>query len=942
MSKFFMAGSSSSESEDSDVEDVTPAPRATRPVAPSRFLPMSDDEDDVKRTVRSLKDKRFEEIHTAIKQMRNSMKIKDIAKVMTEWENMCKAYIKAKTVVEKEGIPAFYIKALADLEDFIQNQWEDKESRQKLSKVNAKSLSSLRQKMKKYNRDFEEKIKDFKENPEQYEEEEAEEDEEKSGSESDDSEDEAEEVEKPKASSMLKQPKQKQFDEGDEDDDDYDSFFEDEGDEDETSSDDELPAGGTRALTAAMFLKTEKSEAKVSKKQKKEKIEAEDVEKADRKTEGKRRLGKEIAIADHEGFIEVTREKSRQLFPKDVEINHQAVLKKLQEILAVRGKKSTDKPDQVGYFKELKRISDKHNLGPGLNLKITFNIMAALFDSVPTTDTPLKPDMWKNALEEIQNILTLLEENEGIQVGDNISDDAENVENQEEPLRVRGCPFTVLERLYTEFLKILQNTDCHSTEYVDRLRDEALLTKIILRMQSYLEKTSTTDLISKMYLLRIEHIYYKLDMNALKKIREQVEKSGQNQAGLRAGKEAFPEKQEEKPKPEVETEPEATGETKKEDETTQPEKETTENAEEKKQTGEDNVIQGESNSEIIDKLCKYVYTNGSDRVRTRSMLCHIYHHALHDRLYEARDLILISHLQETIQHSDIPTQILYNRTMVQLGLCAFRHGMIRDAHNALLDVQSTNRVKELLAQGLMNNKNFERSPEQEKIEKRRLVPFHMHINLELLECVYLTSALLLEIPYMAAREYDSRRRIISKSFRNQLRNSDRQPLVGPPETMREHIVAAAKAMKKGDWKNCSGYILAIKSWNLFSKSDEVKEMLKKKIKEESLRTYLFTYNKVYDSISMHSLAEMFELPPTIVHSIVSKMIIGEELQASWDEPTQTLILHHGAEPTLLQSLTLQLADKIGNLAEQYERITDFKHGGYFDKGRQGRFRHGRQ
>ena len=41
------------------------------------------------------------------------------------------------------------------------------------------------------------------------------------------------------------------------------------------------------------------------------------------------------------------------------------------------------------------------------------------------------------------------------------------------------------------------------------------------------------------------------------------------------------------------------------------------------------------------------------------------------------------------------------------------------------------------------------------------MPFHMHINLELMECVYLTSAMLLEIPYMACEE--EQHKIINKT-----------------------------------------------------------------------------------------------------------------------------------------------------------------------------------
>ena len=61
---------------------------------------------------------------------------------------------------------------------------------------------------------------------------------------------------------------------------------------------------------------------------------------------------------------------------------------------------------------------------------------------------------------------------------------------------------------------------------------------------------------------------------------------------------------------------------------------------------------------LIEKLCKSIYAKDStDRMRTRAMLCHIYHHALHNRWYKARDLMLMSHFQETIEKCDIPTQV---------------------------------------------------------------------------------------------------------------------------------------------------------------------------------------------------------------------------------------------------------------------------------------------
>ena len=57
---------------------------------------------------------------------------------------------------------------------------------------------------------------------------------------------------------------------------------------------------------------------------------------------------------------------------------------------------------------------------------------------------------------------------------------------------------------------------------------------------------------------------------------------------------------------------------------------------------------------------------------------------------------------------------------------------------------------------------------------------------------------------------------------------------------------------------------------------------------------------------------MFDLSNAQINALISKMILNDELKASWDKPTELLMLHR-AESSKLQSLAKQTADKVGIL-----------------------------
>lgn len=924
------------------------------PVRASRFARDSDsDDEDVKRVVKSSKDKRLDAMVTTVGQMRNHVKIHDWNALSMDFDVLNKhrervaatttaatavpgviSSLKASTSGAPEPAPVapdVYIRALVMLEDALETDLAAKGDL-KLSKTNTKALNAMKQRLRKNNRQYTEPIEAFRASGKDAMESDSDDDSSESSSSSSSSSDDDGPVVK-KAAGRNRFLKVSDSDSSSSDSD-SDSDSDSSSDSDESHKGRKAGGGGG----SRWLLKGQEKADKPSAGPGKTRVRTAQAKAALESEEEDDEVAQRPATEDVEaGFQVVGRgAKASAPFIPAADMTEAVVTARLRETLAARGRRGTNRAEQIATIEFLVTAAKS----PRQRAQVLLHLISAQFDFSPSKSTYMPSKLWRSALNNVtalfelaaahhpslsftdqgddMDILVVASAENAALMGASVPDPSgEDGKEAETPADtpVRGDLATLVERLDDELHKALQNIDAYSSLYVARLRDEAPWMQLSALAQSYFEDTlGDLPRAARVATRRVLHLYYKRDQ-LVATVNDLYKKQAAEEAG------------EPIPPTEAVSAKDAAAKT---------------DAAVVSAAGqglEAPVGGPETASGQLRTLAVIVYRYGDERAKSQTMLAQIYNHAVGNRFYAGRDLLLVSHLQETVVLLDVGLQVLFNRAMTQLGLCAFRLGLPYEAHACLQDMCSPSatggggpaRLKELLAQGVVTMRGVEKTPEEEKAELRRQVPYHMHLSLDFIETAHLVSAMLLEVPAMALHRVKGdggRRRAVSKSFQYFLRNSMKSAFPGPPENTRDHVMAATRCLMKGDWRGAYKFVSAIRAWTSLETAERAStlKLLRELLKTAGLRTFVLAYSTYYESMSAEWLSDLFELPASKVHSVVSKMIVHGDISAAWHQPTASVVIRK-VEPSRLQSLALSLASKVSSVIDLNERLLDSKAGG---------------
>jgi translation initiation factor 3 subunit C len=223
-------------------------------------------------------------------------------------------------------------------------------------------------------------------------------------------------------------------------------------------------------------------------------------------------LGFDAALdEDDEGFSTVGKG------GRTLQFTPESILKHLRTIMESRGKKNTDRGEQIRIMEKLYEVATT----PYQRIRVLLTLISTRFDLSTGVQTFMPQEQWTLAEQEFGTLLKVLEANPDLVV----IETAEEWEDDEkaptpapgEKLKIPGSIVSYVERLDDELTRSLQHIDPHTAEYIERLSDEGALYNNIVRTLLYIESLRKDETLqvpqesaNRIVMRRLEHIYFKV------------------------------------------------------------------------------------------------------------------------------------------------------------------------------------------------------------------------------------------------------------------------------------------------------------------------------------------------------------------------------------------------------------------------------------------------
>lgn len=172
--------------------------------------------------------------------------------------------------------------------------------------------------------------------------------------------------------------------------------------------------------------------------------------------------------------------------------------------------KNTDRDEQIAILETLLQNARS----AFQRILVLLALIPSRFDINLSMVEHMQIDVWKKVEKEVNLLLQIVEESPEYVIREDAEeldyDDKDIVPAKGETCNIRGSIISLVERLDDEFTKSLQSIDPHTTDYIDRLRDEPSLYAVLVRTQAYLERHDMKEALPRIIIRRLEHLYYKV------------------------------------------------------------------------------------------------------------------------------------------------------------------------------------------------------------------------------------------------------------------------------------------------------------------------------------------------------------------------------------------------------------------------------------------------